>query len=203
MRELPRRPGRDRRPGGGGLGGGGALVVVVLDGAVGAVAAERAAHQLGAGEAVGRAQHAGAQAGRSVGEGRGVGARVVRYVGGPVGVRVRRRRRVGQRAHGAQHVPEQRVELVGRAGGGAAPRRRDARVHGRAQRRGRPAAARAHYRRVDRPVERAECMGRLGALSRFTAGSGALGAAVVFTYAQKVTFSNKDVRAPLILRQCC
>lgn len=149
MREFPDGPRGDRRPGLR-VRRGCALVVVVLDGPVGAVA-ERAAHQLGAGEAVGRAQHAGAQAGRSVREGRGVGARVVRYVGGSVGVRLRRRR-VGQRAHGAQHVAEQRVELVRRAGGGAAPRRRDARVHGGAERRGGPAAACADYGRVDGPV---------------------------------------------------
>lgn len=182
MRELAERARRKRRVRArrGWVGGDSALVVVILDGAVGALAAERAAHQLGAREAVGRAQHAGAQAGRSVGEGRGVGARVVRYVGRSVGVRLRLRRRVGQRAHGAQHVAQQRVELVGRAGGGAAPRRRDARVHGRAERRGGP-AARAHHRRVDGPVQGPESVRRLAAFPCLAAGARTLRAAVVLT----------------------
>lgn len=149
MRQLPKRARRQRRSRWGNLGGDGALIIIILNRAVVAVAAEGAPHQLRAGQAIGRAQHAGAQAGRSVGEGCGVCARVVRYVGRSVGVRLRRR--VGQRAHSAQHVAQQRVELVGRAGRGAPPRRRDARVHGRAERRGGPAAS-AHYCGVDGPV---------------------------------------------------
>lgn len=178
MRQLPERARRQRRARRGRRRGDGALVVVVLDGAVAALSAERAPHQLGTGEAVGRAQHAGAQAGRSVGEGRGVCARVVRYVRRPVGVRLRRR--VGQRAHGAQHVAQQRVQLVGRAGSRAAPRRRDARVHGGAERRGGP-AARAHHRGVDGPVQGPERVRRLGSVACLTPRARPFCTAVILT----------------------
>lgn len=120
MSQLPKGAWRERGARRG-VGSDGAVFVVVFDRPVAAVATECSPHQLGASKAVGRAQHAGLEAGRSVREGRGVCAGVVRYVWRAVRLRLRRRR-VGQRAHRAQHVAQQRVELVRRTGGGAAPR---------------------------------------------------------------------------------
>lgn len=109
---------------------------------------------------------------------------MIRYVGRAVGTRLRgggrRAGRVGQRADGAEHVPEQRVELVRRAGRGAAPRRGDARVHGRAEQ-GRGPAARAHHCRVDGPVEGTERVRRFSPLPGFAARPGTLATAVVLT----------------------
>lgn len=161
--------------------GDGAVFVIVLDRPVVTVVTEGATHQLRAGKAVWRSQHARFNTGGTVRERCGVSARVIRYVRRTIGLRLRRRRRIGQRAHGAQHVAQQRVELVRRAGGGAASRWRNTRVHRGAKRRGGP-AARAHYCRVDGSVERTESMRSFGPLSSFTTGAWALRAAVVLTY---------------------